>query len=185
MFTFNLCILKRIRQLLRTLVVFAGFLRLVLGSLCWLERCHWWTGSISNQITKVSHISSLLICVLLSFLLAVPTIPKSRKPFMQAQYVRSLYWKHMSYSHIVLIHCKYTIIYDYIYLCVHVTEMDIYIVHHSIIIVLCYTVSYDAMLILCCILPCRFRLCILYHILLFILPAIFFIVHFSLNFTAA
>jgi len=43
-----------------------------------------WCYPASSMLALVSHISSLLICVLLSFLLAVPTIPKSRKPFMQA-----------------------------------------------------------------------------------------------------
>ena len=43
----------------------------------------WWC--YLADCTKASHISSLLMCVLLSFVLAVPTIPKSRKPFMQVQ----------------------------------------------------------------------------------------------------
>eukprot|EP00435_Cladocopium_sp_Y103_P028542 s701_g7.t1 len=43
-----------------------------------------WCYPGSSLLASASHISSLLMCVLLSFILAVPTIPKSRKPFMQA-----------------------------------------------------------------------------------------------------
>eukprot|EP00438_Fugacium_kawagutii_P012860 Skav209910 [mRNA] locus=scaffold1253:77457:78338:- [translate_table: standard] len=46
--------------------------------------CYCWSFPESSILVSVSHISSLLTMVVLSFILAVPTIPKSRKPFMQA-----------------------------------------------------------------------------------------------------
>ena len=131
MFTFNVCILKRTRQtrqLLRTLVVFAGFLRLVLGSLYWLERCDWWTGSMSNhQGFPYLQLADLRSALLPAGSAHDPEISETLHAGTVCQIsILKTY---------VILNCtdilQIFIIYIYIYLCVHVTEMDGYIYMHS------------------------------------------------------